>query len=67
MTTSLAIFRAATSYPLFTLIATLLLATTAAVLGKRTLRARLIHSTYVAGTSLLAVFAGSWLMYLIHG
>ena len=37
------------------------------LLGKRSIRERILHSAWFFSCSLAAVIAGSWLMFFIHG
>jgi hypothetical protein len=50
-----------------TIVAALLMSAVAALLGKRTMQARIAYSTYLALTCIASVVAGSWIMYLING
>jgi hypothetical protein len=45
----------------------ILLAVVDALLGKRTSRERLYRAAYVFASCMVAVVAGGWIMFLIHG
>lgn len=45
----------------------ILLAAVDALLGKRTSRERLYRAAYVFASCIVAVVAGGWIMFLIHG
>jgi hypothetical protein len=51
----------------FSLLMAVLLSVVMALLGNRTRRERLYAATYLFLCCALAVVAGSWGMYLIHG
>jgi hypothetical protein len=45
----------------------ILIAAVEALLGKRTLRERLYRAAYMFASCIVAVVAGGWIMFLIHG
>lgn len=51
----------------FTLLLAVLISAATAWLGNRPARQRLYHATYVFLSCMIAVLAGSWIMYWIHG
>jgi hypothetical protein len=51
----------------YTLFAAVLLAGASALTGERPLRERLGAAAYTLISCVLVLFAGSWLMYWIHG
>jgi hypothetical protein len=58
---------AAIPHLVFTALLAAIVAGVIAILGRRTMRERLLHSAWVFACSLASVVAGSWVMYLIHG
>ena len=55
------------SHPVFTLLASVVLALAFAMVDNRTLRERLLAGARVFLGCAAATFGGGWLMYLIHG
>ena len=55
------------SHPAFTLLLAILIAAATALPGDRAARERLFAAAYTFISCTLIVFAGSWLMYWIHG
>jgi len=51
----------------FTLLLALLISGATACLGNRPTRQRIHHASYVFLSCTIAVLAGSWIMYWIHG
>ncbi len=45
----------------------ILLSAVDALLGKRTARERLYRAAYLFASCMVAVVAGGWIMFLIHG
>lgn len=45
----------------------ILIAAVEALLGKRTPRERLYRAAYVFASCMVAIVAGGWVMFLIHG
>jgi hypothetical protein len=45
----------------------ILIAAVDALLGKRTSRERLYRAAYMFASCMVAVVAGGWIMFLIHG
>jgi hypothetical protein len=54
-------------HPDFTLLAAALIATGLALLENRSVRQRIYHAVYTFLCCILAVAAGGWFMYLVHG
>jgi hypothetical protein len=52
---------------IYTLLFAILLAAVEALLGKRTARERLYRAAYMFTSCMVAVVAGGWIMFLIHG
>ncbi len=51
----------------YTLLFAILIAAVEALLGKRTSRERIHRAAYMFTSSMVAVVAGGWIMFLIHG
>lgn len=52
---------------IYTLLFAILFAGVEALLGKRTSRERLYRAAYMFASCMVAVVAGGWIMFLIHG
>ncbi len=52
---------------IYTLLFAILLSAVDALLGKRTLRERVYRAAYMFASCMVAVVAGGWIMFLIHG
>jgi hypothetical protein len=51
----------------YTLLFAILIACAEAVIGKRTSRERLFRAVYMFASCMVAVVAGGWIMFMIHG
>ena len=61
------ILRAEAPHLLFSVVAAVIFCALVGMLGKRTRRERLAHSSYLFMSCAAWIIGGSWLMRLIHG
>jgi hypothetical protein len=67
MQETIALLNAKVPHLILTVLLAAVIASVAALLGRRSRRQRMYHAGYLLVCSVASVVAGSWIMYLIHG